>query len=59
MYKRQVVAYEDPYDKLCEAGWSAQNDDDYSQVVLFYPDGAVAVMVEGVEHPYTADDQES
>jgi len=37
-------------------GFSAQNDADYSQVVRWYPDGTITVMVDGIEHPYTAAD---
>jgi hypothetical protein len=37
-------------------GISAQNDADYSQVVRWYPDGFITVMVNGIERPYTTAD---
>jgi hypothetical protein len=33
---------------------SAQCQDDDSQIVRWYPDGTITVMVDGIEHPYTA-----
>jgi hypothetical protein len=35
---------------------SAQRSDDYSQVVHWYADGCITVMVGDMEHPYSPDD---